>query len=93
MENTSFGLTYSSTILALLQGSAQKQHIKDKQGNAEANSVMYQMANKIRALEQLTKSQRSTLNKILDQINDFNSHKDRLIPAVIDIQEVAEKVQ
>ena len=56
---------------------------KDKQGTAEVNSVMHPMANKISALEQLTDTHRTTLNKIVGQVNESNSRDDRSIPGMI----------
>ena len=57
-----------------------KKRGKNKQGNAEANSVMQQMANKIGALKRLTDNHRTTLNEIVDQVNESNSRNDRSIP-------------
>ena len=60
-----------------------RQRAKDKQGNEEANSVMQQMANKIESLKHLTNNQRSTLNKVVNQVNESNSREDRSIPGMI----------
>ena len=40
---------------------------------AEANRFVQQMTNRMGALKQLTKSQESTLNEVVDQVNDLNS--------------------
>ena len=84
------GMRTIALFWPFIEASHKKQRLKLEQGNDEqANSVMLQkqyndMVLKVSQLERYTDQQQTTINDVVDKVNDEASRSDRSIPGVIE---------